>query len=290
MKKFTKLLSKAFIVGILGVGLFKSYALYKQNLLSKDSFLIKTTVVEKPFVILVSAYNPGNAYKKNIYSILTQEYQNFRVLYLDDNSTDGSPFELQQVVSHLEKENKITLISNKSSQGALVNIHKAIESCSDEEIVLVIDALDFLAHEHVLTKLNRLYSNPFTWMTYGSFLDYPSYKHLPLQCKQIPKNVVFNNSYRSHDIGDLHPLTFYAGLFKQIHPDDLYLAEGNLAYALPLLEMSGKHARFVADIFSLHRRAVDQRKKVDDAAFDMASLKKQSKYKRLKSLPLHQNP
>ena len=52
------------------------------------------TVEHLPFCIVVPSYNNAqnlnNPYKRNINSILQQEYTNYHVVYIDDNSDDES--------------------------------------------------------------------------------------------------------------------------------------------------------------------------------------------------------
>jgi hypothetical protein len=276
MKKSIKLLSKTCIVALLSLGLFKSYHLYKRAPLSQDLFPIKNKQTEKHFTIIVSSHNPGKACEKNLHALFSQEYQNYKIYYIDNGSTDNTLSLVRQVASYHQKTDKITIISHQ--QNPLPCLFQVIQDCPDQEIILALDATDFLAHEQVLAKLNRVYHNPFIWMTYGNFLHYPSYKQLSLGGKEISKSIVFNNSYRSHDIGDISPISFLAGLFKQINPQDLERYSSKNAYLFPLLEMSGKHARFVCDILSLHTGS-------EKDPTELSLLAKQPKYQRLKNLP-----
>lgn len=287
MKNFLKLLVKLSILAILGIGLFKSYGLYKQNLLGRSMSKKAPLLVELPFVIIIPAQNPGLLVEKTLISALSQNYSNFRVIYLDDKSTDGSFEQVQALIQFLKKEDKTLLLQNERPQGTLKNIHQTVLGCDSREIVVIVRACDFLAHEEVLNKLNTLYSNPFTWMTYGNYLNYPSYKQMPIHCKEFPKNIVFNNAYRSLTIPPLCPLTFYAGLFKEIPLED-FLYKGKfiqidapLAYELPLLEISGTHAHFVNEILYLYNQK-DLKTTPSEILHFLQNLPKQEK---LKSLP-----
>ena len=286
MKKLFKRISQISIGALLVVGLFKSYSLYTQNILKQSVLKAESSLENHPFVILIPAHNPGEAAGKSLLSVLTQKYQNFRVIYLDNSSTDGSFESAKKLATYLQKEDKITF--TQSNTPHLESLYKAIHTCKNEEIILVVDSTDFLAHESVLTRLNRLYGTPFIWMTYGSYLDYPSYKQIPASCKPFEKNVVFNNSYRSHETTVLSPVSFYAALFKKIKLDDLRYKEcfmeeaRSWAYALPLLEMSGKHARFVNETLYLHSRVEDEYSNSPC----LEHLRKSPKYKRVKKLSL----
>ena len=76
----------------------------------------------------------------------------------------------------------------------------------DEEIVLVLDGDDCLAHENVLKALNKAYADPDVWMTYGNYLDYPTLlKQEPCICKEIPQKVIAAGSFRSAEWDRLPP-------------------------------------------------------------------------------------
>ena len=290
MKKILSFLAKFFIVLLLAFGIYKSYGFYKQNKIQrKQAKALQIDSSQKSFVILISAHNNTAYCEKSLLSALTQHYEHFRILYIDDASTDDSFAKVMQMASQSPRGNKASFIQNKEPKGTLACLYEAIHTCQDKEIVLLVDGNDFLAHENVLAKLSKVYSKSSTWMTYGNFLDYPSYRQIPVKCRQIPKNIVFNNSFRTHEINDVFLKTFYAGLFKQIRKEDLLYKENKekivhsdatLAYFLPLLEMSGKHACFINEVLYLHTRSTPS------LSLECATqIKKLPKYKRLKALP-----
>jgi glycosyltransferase involved in cell wall biosynthesis len=220
----------------------------------------RAPLVQKPFVIVIPSYNNSAFCERNLLSVLTQRYKNFRVIYIDDSSSDDTYAKVQEVISRLDKEGKVTLSRNTKNLGSLANYTHAIASCNDEEIVLTVDGDDFLAHEWVLEKLNRLYANQEVWMTYGNFLDYPSYRQEPVTCQKLSARVIHNQSYRKEAWVTSHLRTFYAALFKRIKREDLlykgnfYPMAGDLAYVFPMLEMAGSHVRFVPDVLYLYNR------------------------------------
>ena len=285
-KKALKILGQGCIVLLLALGAFKSYDFYKENKLERSkSKKLQVNTSQKPFVILISAHNNSIYCEKSLFSVITQNYQNFRVLYIDDASTDDSFLKVSLMASQSVQRDKISFLQNKETKGSLACLYEAIATCQDHEIVLLVDGNDFLAHENVLSKLNKVYSKPSTWMTYGNFLDYPSYRQIPIKCKQIPKNVIFNNSFRSYELQEVHLKTFYAALFKQIRKEDLLYkgrflsADGTLAYFLPLLELAGKHASFVNEVLYLHTRSHPPLSQEC-----LSHIQKLPKYKRLKTL------
>lgn len=289
MKRICKFLAKSAIAILLMFGIYKSYDFYEHNKIQRTQYQALSPT-QKSFVILITGHNNITYCEKSLNSALSQTYPHFRVVYIDQESTDGSWEKICRAVDSSPHPEKVTLIQSKKLIGSLSSLYDAIHACQDQEILVVLDGNDFLAHEHVLCKLNKIYAKPSIWMTYGNFLDYPSYKQMPIRCKQIPKNVVFNNSFRSHEIQEMHLKTFYAGLFKKIRKEDLLYKgrflgmEDTPAYTIPLLEMAGKHASFINDVLYLHTKSSPLSSEL------VNHLKKLPKYSRLKNLPLDHAP
>ena len=55
------------------------------------------------FVFIIPSYNNENYVSKNLYSIINQLYNNWFIIYVDDNSDDNT----YEIVSKIIKENNI---------------------------------------------------------------------------------------------------------------------------------------------------------------------------------------
>src|SRR5690242_8244224 len=112
---------------------------------------------QKSLVIIIPSYNNQRYYKQNLDSVFYQLYDNYRVIYIDDCSNDGTynlvndyienlPGQICSAWEHLSrdlaKESRITFIRNKQRLGALQNLYNAIHSCKDYEIVITLDGDD----------------------------------------------------------------------------------------------------------------------------------------------------
>ena len=218
------------------------------------------TLAEKAFVIIVPSYNNSAYCEQNILSILHQRYDNFRVVFIDDASTDDTFDKVKALVDRSPKKDKVTLIKNTENKGSLKNLYTAVHSCKDQEIVVRVDGDDQLAQPFVLKKLSRVYADSNIWMTYGNYLDYPTYKQKPQLCQKFPKSVLRTHRFRQYKWVTSHLHTFYAGLFKKISPEHLtkdgeYLpVAGDVAILLPMLEMASGHFQFIEDILYLYNR------------------------------------
>lgn len=216
--------------------------------------------IEKPFVIVIPSYNNARYCEQNLLSVLGQEYQRFRVIYTDDASTDETWDKVKALVGGSPLKDRITLIRHEKNRGSLRNLYEMIHMCGDDEIVVRVDGDDFLAHPFVLKKLNRIYADLSIWMTYGNYLDYPSYRQHPRLCEAFPAHVLRGRRFRQHKWVSTHLHTFYAGLFKKISIDHLkkegeFLPmAGDLAIVFPMLEMAGDHFHFVDEVLYLYNR------------------------------------
>src|SRR5579872_1986676 len=94
-----------------------------------------------------------------------KNYKNFRVIYVDDASPDGTGNLVENYLKETKQEHNVTLIKNKTQQKALANWYQAIHSCNDHEIIVMVDGDDFLAHHDVLPVLNKVYQDDDVWVT-----------------------------------------------------------------------------------------------------------------------------
>lgn len=218
--------------------------------------LANTLSVPKKFVVVTASYNNIDFVDKYLESVFSQKFDDnkftFRVIYYDDCSTDGTGEAIEAYKKNFNLGDKFCIIRNSVRVGAHENIYNAVNSCDDDEIVLIVDGDDWLAGDDVLEILNRVYSDPDVWITYGQYRKYPNGK-IGI-CEEIPEAVIKNNSFRKYKWVSSHLRTFYAWLYKHIKVEDLkYKGKfipfgGDLAIMFPMLEMAGKHSKFVPEV------------------------------------------
>lgn len=227
------------------------------GLLFYPCFQMFCQMMERPIVVVIPSYNNAFWYKKNIDSVMQQEYQNVRIIYCDDCSTDGTGDLVHEHVFNTGRLNRdVTMIRNKSRVGSLANIYHMVHQCADDEIVVVLDGDDWFAHNRVLQVINTAYADSGVWATYGSLVTQPGgYRQ---QSGYFPDIVEQGNSYRRYDWICVAPRTFYAGLFKQIKLSDLlyqgsfFAAAGDVAYMIPMLEMAAGKYTYIDDILYIY--------------------------------------
>ena len=212
---------------------------------------------EKKFAIIVTSYNNRDWYQKNLESIFCQKYTNWRLIYIDDCSSDGTAELVDAYIQQQGFQDKVLLIKNKMRMRALANLYNAVHSCADDEIVFNIDGDDWLAHEKVFAFINQLYQNEALWITYGQFQNWPTGELG--YCKAVPEDWIEKKSYRKRWWKPGQLRTFYAWLFKQVQFKDLlfegplyhglfFPANADLAVYYAMMEMAGHHFKFISDI------------------------------------------
>jgi len=211
---------------------------------------------EKPIVIVIPSYNNIQYYQQNLTSIIAQKYTNWRIIYIDDCSSDGTGDAVADFVSRNNLHDNITVIRNAQRRGALYNHYYAIHRCEDHEIMVHLDGDDWFAHDQVLQTINAAYQDPNVWLTYGQYVEYPSGKKGVSE--PLPEAVITCNGYREYKWVTSAPRTFYAGLAKRIQLKDL-LYEGDffqvaadLALMFPILEMADGHISYIDEILYVY--------------------------------------
>lgn len=217
--------------------------------------------IENQFVIIIPSYNNETVCERNITSVFTQDYTNYRIIYIDDCSDDSTYNQVCSCIDRYQASDRCTVIKNEERQLALANLYYAIWSCEDHEIVVNLDGDDWFAHDAVLSRLNEEYQDQDVWITSSQFQYFPwegiGYgEDLPADVRADVRRI------RKHCWKATALRTFRAWLFKKIKKEDL-MYEGKFfpiawdhAIIGPMLEMaSPHHFRFIPDVLYIYNCA-----------------------------------
>lgn len=214
---------------------------------------------EKHIVILTASYKNKDWYKNNLDSIFMQNYTNYHVIYIDDNSPDGTFDLVKEYVENSAYKDHFILVNNEERLGAMTNQFNAIHSCDPTDIIIILDGDDWFAHPNVLSYINNVYQDSNVWLTYGQFREYPSNRHG--FCTMYPAHIVKRNAFREYPHIPSHLRTYYAGLFQKIDPEHLkYNGQfvpmaPDIAAMLPMIEMARDHFRFISEVLLIYNAA-----------------------------------
>jgi glycosyltransferase involved in cell wall biosynthesis len=116
------------------------------------------------FKVLVSFRNPGTAFDNCIASLLEQDHGDFELIFIDNASTDESSRRVPT------DDPRVRLIRSQHERLRLSLIHAAItQHCQHDDIVVIVDGADWLAHREVLSKVNYWYNIYDCSVLYGQY-------------------------------------------------------------------------------------------------------------------------
>ena len=203
-------------------------------------------------VILSTLWNASKQITKFISSIKSQTYKNFKVIIVDDNSSDGSLLLLKKLTSG---DNRFTIIRNETQKFKTQNFYEVINNnnlINDDDVIIELDGDDEFYGKNVVEKVHNHFKNTNLWIAGYKWIDNKGqkspFKHPPNA--DNPRSQIW--AYSAMRV-------FKAFLFRNIKQTDL-MFEGNfvraandVAYGMPMLEMSGKeHFKSFNDITYLY--------------------------------------
>jgi len=207
-------------------------------------------------------YNVEKWIEDSLKIVLSQTYEDYQCVIIDDASTDQTAKKVEEFLSSLENnKSKFLFIQNKKNCGALHNIYEGIKasSPSDQDVIVTLDGDDWLAHPMVLQKICSVYEERGCLLTHGNFTRYPE-GHSGFTA--FPSHVVENNLYRQFRWNASHLRSFKYKLWKNIKKEDLidysgefYRMAWDVAMMTPMLEMCAGRLEFIKDVLYVYNRS-----------------------------------
>ena len=204
------------------------------------------------FVIISTCYNKGKWVKNCVNSLKSQSNQNFKAYFGYDKSTDNTLKNLKESIGEDKEQYKI--IHNKGEKSFLgnfvylYNYLKKNKLISKEDIIIEIDADDWLLDCFVLDIIDNEYQNKKTYMTYGQYVEYPKGNLGGHFNMSIEDKVDQLNAYRRAPFAYSHLRTYKSWLLDKITDKDLinpktkkyFRHAGDFALCMPMVELVGK--------------------------------------------------
>ncbi len=250
--------------------LYLSMAILSSLSQAEESQLNMTVTHPIEFVILIASYNNEQFAVENLRSACFQKSSRpYEVIYVNDCSTDNTHAVVEAYVKEHGLENRVTIINNEINVGQVGNYYNIIHSfIPDHKIVVLLDGDDKLAHDEVLSVLEKHYSNPNTWMTHGSRIIFPEQgmDNVP-ESQPYPSDVILERLFRKSEwVKGAHLISFKACLYKKIRKEDLMYqgkflkVAGDVAFLMPIFEMCSpykgnkkSHIQFIPEVLYLYR-------------------------------------
>jgi glycosyltransferase involved in cell wall biosynthesis len=210
------------------------------------------------FQVVVPSFNSIDFLPKTLASIESQTYPNYAVCVIDDASTLKQQGE---IIADYCGRNGWQSIIHKKNTGALQGLVEALKLLepADDDVVVVIDGDDWLAHPRVFERLHQIYMAEDLYMTWGQCEIYPPGKTAMRYAQPIPEMVIEQKLYRDIPFVFWHPATFKYALFRRIKEEDLRDVNGDYfrimkdkATLYPMLEMAGRKKKYIDETLYIY--------------------------------------
>jgi glycosyltransferase involved in cell wall biosynthesis len=206
------------------------------------------------FIIITTVYNADRYIGDCINSVLSQDYDKYTLVVVDDASTDGT----ERIIKSIRNNCEFIYHRNSIRLGSAVgNIVKCISMCpgDGEDVIAIVDGDDWLYDHDVLSYLNQVYQDPNIWLTYGQFISVSG--RFENYCRLLTDTI----NYRKRGLWiTSHLKTFKRKLWDRINDRDLrdrsgkyYTSFEDTTYMYPIVEMAGlKHSKFINKILYVY--------------------------------------
>ena len=197
-------------------------------------------------VIPISSHAPDS--DKCLKSILSQNYPNYRLLFIDVDHNSQIQSELQTLFTNVRNELNENGQNQFPNYTVSRNYFDAIHSLADDDIVFHIESNSWLMNNSIFERIARIFTNSDIWLAYSPYIDYPT---------QSPK---LDHSKKGEKWWKLHvrksewlssPVKiYYAGLFKQMKitsPKGMHPRIQLNVFLTPLVEKAKRHITYIKD-------------------------------------------
>lgn len=180
-----------------------------------------------------------------------QNYSNYYVVFIDDNSTDGNTELLIEYLKELNQSINVTIVQNLEQKFATYNIiNAAFNYCGADDVQMLLDGDDEFIGRYAFQVINSQYQKKKSWLVYSNyksnFNEYGGSKNFI----RFEQAVVNNKRQRRYFIGPVRtwkvklihaiPLKYHLNP-KGIWLDTIY----DEAIQFPLLELCRTNQRAV---------------------------------------------
>lgn len=195
------------------------------------------------FRVITPAYNCQKEIEQTIISVVGQDYKDWSMTIIDDLSTDDTFEKCKNIAKKFHVEEKINVISRKEKHGEVRNTLVEVEKLEEEDVVVRLDAGDWLTDLGCFTILDSVYKRYDPAVAWSAHRW--SFTNTNISGPLDPNKSVYEQPWKSS-----HLKTFRVRDFKGINPANFMDTEGNFimiacdqAVFLPMLERARRKNR-----------------------------------------------
>lgn len=213
--------------------------------------------IKNKIVVIIPSYNNEQWVEKNLLSLLSQKFDNYNVIYINDASTDNTKKCVEDFLTQYDVTNKVCIVNNSINRGNAANIWLTLHECNqhgitidDWDIIVIYDGDDWYNNDYVLPFLYQIYATTNIMCTYGGYIQHPATTLGDDDFSlRIPACIVQNNAFRNFIRHSSQQRSMYAWMYRQIRLEDFFYegkflpASNDVAYMIALHEISGGRSR-----------------------------------------------
>ena len=189
--------------------------------------------------IIMPCFNGSGTLRQAIDSVVCQDYENFELIIIDDNSTDNS---LAIALSYAEHDSRIVVIRNCYEVKGVSHARNSGIKISRGRYICFLDSDDYLVHDSLKLRLDFLKHSEIP-IVFGSYLRLE--RNSQLRPVLVRRDITMNDMLRRNMIGNLTGMYDSQRLPKLLQRDIRH--EDYLMWC-ELVKMSGK-AKFIPDCY-----------------------------------------
>lgn len=135
-----------------------------------------TSLCYKPFTFVVYASNHADWCERALSSLFAQDYGSYRVIFIDDASIDHTYEKAQRFVMNAAQDERVIMLRSDIRLGFFAALSRAMEHCLEHEVIIPLQAKDWLSGEDVLSRLNKVFQRSDVWAVRSYALTYPEFQ------------------------------------------------------------------------------------------------------------------
>ncbi len=164
--------------------------------------------------IITPAFNCVDTFKQTFESVISQTYQSWEWIIIDDNSTDGSYDYIRKIA---QNEPRVILLKNESNAGAAATRNKGIK-LSQGRFIAFIDADDMWEKSKLEKQIDFMRQNDyeFSYSDYNVLFSDGSIK----KYVKGKNDLTYKNLLAGNDIGCLTVIYDVSKIGKRYMPED----------------------------------------------------------------------
>ena len=192
----------------------------------------------KKFCFVISSYNNEKNIVANLESVIKLNYTNWRVIYINDCSTDKTEELFFDIIKKYRVEHKFTYIKNEKNMKQAYSKYMAYQKVNDLEIVCILDGDDWLSNTNVLNDMNKYYTTTnYKVITTNFIIKEQNRFYKNEYCVYSDDDIKNNNLRYISGYRMNHLKTGYGYLFKSIPEDRFKMNDEWLSFSTDLAEI-----------------------------------------------------